>query len=63
MAHSLEKCEALINQRNVFRTTMAFYNAPTTANLGNKDTVFSMALSKKYFLKTFCEFLQVVRNK
>ena len=62
VAHSLEKCEALQHQRNVFRTTMTFYGAPTIAHLQNKVTVFSLALSKKYFLKTFCEFLQAVRN-
>ena len=62
VAHSLEKCESLKHQRNVFRTTMTFYNAPTTANLENKGTVFSLALSKKYFMKTFCEFLEVVRK-
>ena len=63
VAHSLKKCEALNHQRNVFRMTMTLYNAPTTANLEDKVMVFSLALSKKYFLKTFCEFLQVVRNK
>ena len=62
VAHSLKKCVALKDQRNVFKTTMTFYNTPTTANLEDKVTVFSLALSKKYFMKTFCEFLEVVRK-
>ena len=62
VAHYLEECTAIEHQRNVFRTTMRFYKVPKTANLRNKVTVFSLALSKKYLLKTFCEFLKELRD-
>ena len=60
--HSLDRCTAVSQQRRVFRMTMTLYNAPTTADLRNKATVFSLALTHKIFLKTFCEFLAILNK-
>ena len=61
--HGKASCTAVSHQRNVFRMKMKFYNAPTTADLRDKDIVFSLAFSHKIFLQTFCEFLAILNEK
>ena len=46
--------------RTILTATLNFYNAPISANLQKKETVFALALSRKYFLRALCEFLEAV---
>ena len=49
--------------RRILTATLKFYNAPISENLQNKDSVFALALSRKYFMRALCEFLEVVFHK
>ena len=56
----MAECTGLRNQRKVFCLMMKFYDGPKNIDLSNKREVFTLAFSKKCFLKVFCRFLLAI---
>ena len=59
-SHGMADCTSLRHQRKLFCMMMKFYDAPGNIDLSKKKEVFTLALSKKCFLKVFCRFLLVI---
>ena len=56
----MAECTGLRNQRKVFCLMMKFYDGPKNIDLSNKREVFTLAFSKKCFLKVFCRLLLAI---
>ena len=60
--HGLEECTGVKYHRRVYNLSMKLYDAPEGTNLLRKNEAIKLALTKKCYMKTFCDFILVIWN-
>ena len=58
--HGLEECTGVKHNRRVYTLSMKLYDAPEGPKLLRKREAIELALTKKCYMKAFCDFLLVI---